>query len=96
MKSKHYFFVKIVILSTFIYSLTVFPCNAQITPDTALPKNSTTRLETDTTVIEGGTQAGNNLFHSLVSALFLLVILGRHRVKILNLMQRILLLREGK
>ncbi|MEH2323120.1 MAG: filamentous hemagglutinin N-terminal domain-containing protein, partial [Nostoc sp.] len=67
MKSKHYCFLKIVTASTFIYSLTVFPCNAQITPDIALPKNSTTRLETDTTVIEGGTQAGNNLFHSFQS-----------------------------
>ncbi|MEH2251638.1 filamentous hemagglutinin N-terminal domain-containing protein [Nostoc sp.] len=37
---------------------------AQITSDRTLPNNSTVKLEHNTTIIEGGTQAGSNLFHS--------------------------------
>jgi filamentous hemagglutinin family protein len=37
---------------------------AQIIPDATLPINSTVTSAEDTNVIEGGTQAGSNLFHS--------------------------------
>ena len=50
-----------------ISSTTVFWSNcslAQITPDTTLPINSNITTEGNTRIIERGTQAGSNLFHS--------------------------------
>ena len=41
-----------------------FPSAAQVIPDTTLPVNSLVRQQSTTSLIEGGTRSGANLFHS--------------------------------
>ncbi|MBW4566059.1 MAG: filamentous hemagglutinin N-terminal domain-containing protein [Mojavia pulchra JT2-VF2] len=50
--------------SVFLFLSTNFVSEAQIIPDTTLPQSTSTKLEGNTRIIEGGTQAGSNLFHS--------------------------------
>lgn len=51
--------------SILFWLLASYPAAAEIIPDTTLPVNSTVTLpQSDIRLIEGGTPAGNNLFHS--------------------------------
>ena len=52
-------------LGTLFCSLsTIAPSNAEIVPDATLPVNTTVIINDNNNFIQGGTKAGNNLFHS--------------------------------
>ena len=61
---KAYFIRSLFKSSVLYYLLASAPTAAQIVPDTTLPVNSSVTSSGDTSVIEKGTQAGSNLFHS--------------------------------
>jgi filamentous hemagglutinin family protein len=46
------------------YLLAPLPTMAQLVPDSTLPKNSKITTQDNTSIINGGTRAGSNLFHS--------------------------------
>ncbi|BBD63184.1 filamentous hemagglutinin-like protein (plasmid) [Nostoc sp. HK-01] len=48
----------------FNFFVPFYPSQAQIVPDRSLPQNSKLKVQGNTTIIEGGTQLKNNLFHS--------------------------------
>lgn len=62
MKQNFHFWLKsaIALCSLAAYS----PVQAQVVPDATLPSNSSVTSEGNASTITGGTQAGNNLFHS--------------------------------
>jgi filamentous haemagglutinin family N-terminal domain len=52
-------------LCTIFFSLSaIAPSTAEIVPDATLPVNTTVIVNDSNNFIQGGTQAGNNLFHS--------------------------------
>ncbi|MEA5605811.1 filamentous hemagglutinin N-terminal domain-containing protein [Nostoc sp. UHCC 0252] len=56
--------IKTFLVTVFISCSSIFPSEAQITPDNTLSNNTSIKIEGRNRIIEGGTQVGNNLFHS--------------------------------
>lgn len=52
------------LLVVFPLLMSSVPANAQISPDVTLPNNTSIKIDGNLRTIEGGTQVGNNLFHS--------------------------------
>ncbi len=55
---------KLCLTTLFCSISTIAPSNAEIVPDASLPVNTTVIVNDSNNFIQGGTQAGNNLFHS--------------------------------
>ena len=56
--------IKTFLVTVFLSCSSIFPSEAQITPDNTLSNNTSIKIEGRNRIIEGGTQVGNNLFHS--------------------------------
>lgn len=55
---------KLYLTTLFCSISTIAPSNAEIVPDASLPVNTTVNVSDSNNFIQGGTQVGNNLFHS--------------------------------
>lgn len=55
---------KLCLAALFCSLSAIAPSNAEIVPDASLPVNTTVIVNDSNNFIQGGTQAGNNLFHS--------------------------------
>lgn len=56
--------INILITTVLISFSSILQSEAQIVPDKSLPNNTLIKVDENTITIEGGTQAGDNLFHS--------------------------------
>jgi len=57
-------FLSLICLSIINFITLIFSCQAQVKPDNTLLENTILKFQGNTTIIQGGTQVGNNLFHS--------------------------------
>ncbi len=64
MRVDQYCFHKLAVATFTTIAFYAKSVNAEIVPDTTLPNNSSVATQQNIKIIEGGTQAGSNLFHS--------------------------------
>ena len=64
MRVDRYCFHKLAVATFTTIAFYAKSVNAEIVPDTTLPNNSSVATQQNIKIIEGGTQAGSNLFHS--------------------------------